>query len=107
MSLRPPQNLRTQLTLESGASVLDVEILAEKAASLGRAGAAVEAALGALKSAGPDAPEREALLDVAADAVWAFFVQRELCGLKDEQAVIRDYAIPPEVLARLGATRRV
>jgi hypothetical protein len=106
MSLRPPQDLRTQLVPETGASVLDAEILAEKAAALGRAGRAVEAALAALKDAGPQAPDREALLACAAEAVWGFLVQRELCGLKDQQTIIRDYAVPGAVLARLGAVRR-
>lgn len=106
MSLRPPQSLSTQLVLETGASVLDAEILAEKAAALGRAGAAVEKTLAAVREAGPQSPDREALLASAAEAVWGFFVQRELCGLRDQQAIIRDYAIPAAVLARLGAVTR-
>ena len=39
----------------------------------------------------------------AADAVYAFFIQRELCGLRRHDAVIRDLRIPREVLVRLGA----
>jgi hypothetical protein len=94
------------LTLETGAGVLDAEILAEKAAALGRAGRAVEERIAALNRAGPDTPERETLLTSAAEAVWGFFVQRELCGLKDQQQVIADYAIPGAVLARLGSVKR-
>jgi hypothetical protein len=30
-------------------------------------------------------------------------VQRELCGLRDQQQIIAEYRIPGEVLARLGA----
>lgn len=106
MSLRPPQTLQTMLILETGAGALDAEILAEKAAALGRAGRAVEERLAALAQAGPQAPEREALLAAAAEAVWGFFVQRELCGLRDQQQIIADYAIPGAVLARLGAVSR-
>ena len=39
----------------------------------------------------------------AAREVWAFLVQRELCGLRDQKEIIRFYGIPPEVLVRLGA----
>lgn len=45
---------------------------------------------------------REDLLADAALAVWKFFVQREIIGLRDEKAVIAHYAIPREVLSRLG-----
>jgi hypothetical protein len=106
MSLRPPRNLSTHLVVETGASVLDAEILAEKAAALGRAGEAVEKTLTALRDSDPQAAHRDLLLTAAADAVWAFFIQRELCGLRDQQQVIADYAIPGAVLARLGAMKR-
>ncbi|WP_348630558.1 DUF6665 family protein, partial [Mesorhizobium sp. M7A.F.Ca.CA.004.02.1.1] len=32
-----------------------------------------------------------------------YFIQRELCGLRKHDAVIREYNIPRAVLARLGA----
>ncbi|WP_348639918.1 DUF6665 family protein, partial [Mesorhizobium sp. M7A.F.Ca.US.001.04.1.1] len=32
-----------------------------------------------------------------------YFIQRELCGLRKHDAVIREYNIPKAVLARLGA----
>ena len=40
---------------------------------------------------------------MAADAVWGFLVQREVMGLRDRAAVVAQYGIPREVLARLGA----
>jgi len=46
------------------------------------------------------------LVRKAAREVWAFFVQRELCGLRDQKQVIRDYGIPGEVIVRLGAIER-
>jgi hypothetical protein len=113
MSPRPPSH-------PPGASLSDVlfdalghEILAEKASALGRAGEKAESALARLKAhAGapadsPPAPGhdslRKALLKEAAEAVHAFFIQRELCGLRRHDAVIRELGIPREVLVRLGA----
>ncbi|MEF2074760.1 DUF6665 family protein [Consotaella aegiceratis] len=81
---------------------LDAEILQEKAASLGRAGRRVEAALDALQAVAGEAPERPALVRDAARAVHHFFIQRELCGLRRHGDVIREMAIPKDVLARVG-----
>ncbi|SJZ84710.1 DUF6665 family protein [Consotaella salsifontis] len=82
---------------------LEAEILSEKASALGRAGQKVERALAALREAAPDAEERPALLRAAAHAVHHYFIQREICGFRRHGDIIREYAIPPEVLARLGA----
>ena len=49
---------------------------------------------------------RRALLDDAADLVWAFMIQRELCGLRNWEAVVKDYSIPREILNRVGQVRR-
>lgn len=104
MALRPPQNLSSGIRFETGASVLDAEIAAEKAASLGRAGARVELALGRLDDpAAIEQEGREALLKAAADAVWKFFIQREACGMRDQRPVIQALNIPRAVLVRLGA----
>ena len=43
------------------------------------------------------------MLRAAADAAWCFFVQREVMGLRDRAAVVAQYDIPREVLARIGA----
>lgn len=37
---------------------------------------------------------------------WALFVQRELCGFRDQQDVIKQYGIPGAVLVRLGAVEK-
>jgi hypothetical protein len=42
------------------------------------------------------------LLSEAADLVWAFMIQRELCGFRNWEAVVKDYGIPREVLNRVG-----
>ena len=109
MSLRPPSQYSAS-ALSGGATgaglfaPLDHESAAEKASSLGRAGEKVEKALACLRALEPGAPERPAALKGAADAVYAYFIQRELCGLKRHHDAIRDYAIPAEVLVRLGAS---
>ena len=101
-SLRMPQSLVTRLKVETGEAVLRHELMEEQAHSLGRAGRKVEAALAALRD--HDGGEgRPALVKAAADAVWGFLVQREVMGLRDRNAVIAQYGVPREVLARLGA----
>ena len=62
----------------------------------------VELCLRRLREANADARER--LLREAAQAVYAYFIQRELCGLRRHAEVIREYSIPREVLVRLGAS---
>jgi len=101
-SLRMPQSLTARLKPESGDAVLHYELLQEQAYSLGRAGLKVETAIAALR-AHPGGEGRDQVLKAAADAVWGFFVQREIMGLRDRAAVIAHYGIPREVLVRLGA----
>jgi len=108
MALRPPSqfagNALAGSSIHAGLNPLDHEIAAEKAASLGKAGERVQKSLLMLREAAADDGERGALLKAAADAVYAYFIQRELCGLRRHADAIRDYSIPPEVLARLGAS---
>jgi hypothetical protein len=101
-SVRPPSILsnRSEQTL----NVLEYELLAEKAAALGRSGDRAGEALARLNAYHGDADQRRVLLKAAAEAVYAYFIQRELCGLRKHDDAIRDYAIPREVLVRLGAS---
>ena len=94
MVVRMPSNPDRPGADETALDVLGHEILAEKAASLGRAGQRVEEALARLRAHEDDAELRPALLKEAAEAVHAYFIQRELCGLRKHDAVIRDYDIP-------------
>jgi len=103
MSLRPPKSLSRVVDPASGLSMVEAEVLAETAASLGHHGRKAEAALRALEAAGED--ERPVRLDAAARAVWAYFIQRELCGMRDHRLIIREMGIPAAVLNRLGAVR--
>ena len=89
-------------------NLLQQDLLAEMAASLGHHGRQVEIAMAALHAFDPagDAGERAKLVKAAARHVWAYFVQREACGMGDHQHVIKDYGIPGEVLVRLGAMEK-
>lgn len=91
------------LPADSGLDLLGHEILAEKAAALGKAGEKARRVLGELELHPPGSAGREAALKAAAGAVHAYFIQRELCGFRRHDAIIREYGIPQAVLARLGA----
>ena len=103
MALRPPGNFSANSLAETGFDALGYEILAEKAAALGRTGERAEICLRRLKQHEHGAESRTAMVREAAEAVYAWFIQRELCGIRRHDDVIREYAIPKEVLARLGA----
>ena len=100
-------------TKHSPADVLADEFGREKASALGRLGRALEATLAALAqfdaghsraaSAAEDRQWRASLVAEASVALWHFVVQREACGLRDIRYVLRDYRVPPEVAARMGA----
>lgn len=104
MSLRPPVSYIDSPTGKSPLNVLEYELMAERADSLGRAGQRAEAALLKLNEASDE--DREGLLDAAAREVYALFIQREICGLRNGREVIARYGIPGAVIARLGVTRK-
>jgi hypothetical protein len=95
----------------SALDLIDSEIVAEQASALGRLGRGLEAALQTLRefdaehvasSVDHGKRRRAALVAEAGHALWLFVVQREACGLRDSRAVMRDYAVPPEVQVRMG-----
>ncbi|HMM63373.1 MAG TPA: hypothetical protein PKD01_04535 [Mesorhizobium sp.] len=103
MSLRSPSGFSGASAPEVFLDALGHEILAEKASALGRAGARAESALARLAAHQGAETERRTLLAETADAVYVWFIQRELCGFRRHDSVIREFAIPREVLVRLGA----
>lgn len=105
MSLRPPSQYQHNSPGKSPLNILEYELMAERADALGRAGMRAEAALQRLKEAAPEA-DRDALVDAAAVEVYAMFIQREMCGLRNGRDVIARYGIPGAVIARLGVTRK-
>jgi hypothetical protein len=102
--------------LRTGLDVLEYEIRQEQAATMGRLAGGLRDALDALdifdrraksgKSATDSRdPQRMRLVDAAADALWNFVVQRECSGLRWTEQVLKDYGIPIEVHAKMGAVR--
>lgn len=109
MSFKPPAFL-ISASPNGVTTALDLELAGEKADALGRAGRKAEAALATLAEAraeGRATAELHALRDVAADAVFALTVQRELCGLRSQTDMVRRYAIPRDVMARVGVSRQI
>ena len=98
--LRDSLDLIRMVRPEAGTAAIEHEILAEKANSLGAAEARVKRAVAALAS---HEDVGTALLAEARDAVWGYFVQRELLGFEDHEEVIADLQIPRSVLLGLGA----
>lgn len=106
MSLRLPGRITIERAVAAtGLQPVEFEIIGEMASSLGQAGRRVEHAMARLRES--DVPlgsaDRDALLKAAAKAVHAYFIQRELCGLRRHDDVIREMGIPRAVLIRLGA----
>ncbi len=102
MSLRDSLDLIAMVKPEAGTAALDHEIMAERASSLGAAESKVIAAIAALA----EADDEKTALQKARDAVWAYFVQRELIGFRKHTDVIQSLSIPPQVLAGLGAIEK-
>jgi hypothetical protein len=93
-------------------STLQDEIAQERAASLGRVTRAFEEALGALRRHDSENAyvarddTRERLLDEAGEALWCFVVQREACGLRNTDAVLRELKVPLALRLRMGVRRQ-
>jgi hypothetical protein len=108
MTVTPPRRTTKNIWTDN-ATALDYEIAQEKAATLGRLGRGLEAALAALREfdaqpreADQRTQERRALVAEAGHALWMFVVQREAIGLRDSRQLMRDYGVPPEVQGRMG-----
>ena len=106
--VRLPKNLSTNFTFKSGViktgeSTLEHELLAEKAYSLGLAANRLSKALEVLNNFTGNPESRATVLQTAADAAQAYFIQRELMGMTDHSHPIEHYNIPKDVLARIGA----
>jgi hypothetical protein len=110
MSNDLPERIAAMRNAGGAFDLLKAEIAAESASSLGHHGRQVEAAMKALRAfdaaGGGNAEERLGLLRKASKAVWSYFVQREMCGMRDHRWVIADYGITDEVMSRLGAVER-
>jgi hypothetical protein len=104
--------------MKDAAMPVEKELLAEKAAALGRAGDSLALALVALGKAdaalaGAAAEElpalrsrRRELRDVAAERLWFVLVQREAVGIFHHEGLLREQRVPPEVRLLAGPRRR-
>ena len=101
----------------TGLDVLEYEIRQEQAATIGRLAQELRDALDALDAFNRRArggktaadsrrdPQRARLVDAAAYALWNFVVQRECSGFRGTEQVLKDYAVPAEVRAKMGVIR--
>ena len=104
--LRMPQHLADPPHIDSGEAHMRFELLEDVDGGLRRAERRVADALADLRDhdrEGGDPQVRTALVDLAADAVWALIVQHEACDCADHSALVARYRIPGEVMARIGA----
>ncbi|MBW3631270.1 MAG: hypothetical protein KY464_18555 [Gemmatimonadetes bacterium] len=87
---------------------VQAEIAQEKAASLGRVSSKLEEAMARLEAfdagirSGAGAGTRQPLVDAAGEALWYYVVQREACGFRDVESVLREFRVPQEVYLRMG-----
>lgn len=104
MADRAPKNDAGRFQDAQAKSSLEHEIASEQASALGRSGRQVATRLKAYGEALASGEDHQKDLNRAVDAVYSFLFQRELLGLRDRSAIIRDYDIPREILARLGTS---
>jgi hypothetical protein len=102
MALKLPGN--TAARIAGNVDAVQYEVAQEMAASLRRAADRLDAALGALHA--HDAADREGLLHAAGQALWYYVVQREACGFRDSESLMRELNVPREVQLRMGVPRR-
>lgn len=85
------------------------EFAGERAHALGRIAARMERALVELREfdeALAGDVTREDLVAAAAEWVWYYVVQREVMGWYRHEEALRFYAVPAEVMVRMGPRRR-
>ncbi len=100
MSVGAPRSLSPQPS--AGAiDALEYELLQEKASTLGRVTQNFERALAAHLAS----PADVSLLEAAGEALWYFVIQRELCGFRNTDAVLRELGLPAAVRLRMGVRR--
>lgn len=107
MTVRPPKH--TGNASAAFVNAIEADVVAEQAASLGRAARRLERALamlGAFDAGSPLPPPemgrprlttRQEMLAEAREALWFLIVQREACGLRNSEDVLAAYRIPAEI----------
>ena len=86
------------------------EFAREKAQALARIATRMEASIADLRAFDEERPPegvtRQDLLEIAAESVWFYVVQREMMGWNDHDEALRFYGVPAEVRARIGPRPR-
>ncbi len=112
--LRPPRIHAGQHLQDPLTAALEHEILAEKAATLGRLNRRLDKALAALENhdcAAPASADRQSsahrdfLLDAAGQALWHVVIHRDICGIPGTERLMKDFQVPQEVRLRMGILR--
>jgi hypothetical protein len=106
------QKAAATMRIRRGVDLLNYEIVQEQASALGRLGRGLKSALKDLREfdathphAGASCGERQArraLVIAASHALWMFVVQREVCGLRENRSLMRDYGVPADVIDKMG-----
>jgi hypothetical protein len=100
----------------TGQAVLEYEMREDQAVTMGRLSRELRSALDALNgfekrpstatmAADRRRQKRADLVDAASYALWHFVVQLECSGFRTIDRLLEEYAVPPEVRARMGAIR--
>src|SRR5690554_1774752 len=100
--LRPPGSASSSFP-HTGISTLDYELAGEMAAALGHSGRQAQQCVATLLEFEGEEAQRAAIRKKAVDAVYAYFIQRELAGMRNHEEIIRTLNIPREVIVRLGS----
>lgn len=103
--MRAPKGPLARIS-ERNVESVQAEIAQEKAASLARVATRLLDAITRLEkhdAAPGSGPEvRADLVSAAGEALWYYVVQREACGLRGMDGVLRDFRVPREVHLRMG-----
>ena len=103
--MRAPKGPLARIS-ERNVESVQAEIAQEKAAALGRVATRLLDAIARLEehdAAQESNPEERAgLVSAAGEALWYYVVQREVCGLRDTEAVLRGLGVPREVQLKMG-----
>lgn len=109
--MRVPNRALSRASERNSHSV-QAEIAQERAAALGRMAARLDEAPASLREWDAEPPadadaavRRGRLVARAGEALWYYVVQREACGLRDVDEVLREYRVPREVALRMGPAR--
>ncbi|MXN63399.1 hypothetical protein GR183_00650 [Stappia sp. GBMRC 2046] len=114
MAVRPPRQF-TASQQDPLTRALEQEVLGEKADTLARLMTRLEKALAKLsaheeriaeaETAGAEAPDpaqRPRLVAEAGEALWHVIIQRELCGMRRHDGLMRQMGVPKAVRLSMG-----